>query len=330
MATKRIVFFTHKGGVGKTTITFHVACVLGSLGKKVLLVDADPQCNLSSYVIKEESLDEMLDASDGPTGETVWSAIRHVVSGTGNVKPVDPLQLNISGVCILPGDIRLFDYESALNDFWAECARRRERGFIGVSALSTAVASACSEGSFDYVLYDVGPNIGALNRSIVLDCDAIVVPAACDLFSARSFKTLGAAIHTWLTEWHALSTLAPASFPRLSGSPALLGYTVQRFKLYGGVPTEAAGKYMANLNSRVSSDLVAVFKEAPGSRVHKDAGSRPIGEIKEFSRLVPISQREGLPVFELSDATPEERTLALHQFSELVKRMRSRLGGTNA
>ena len=49
--TKRIALFNHKGGVGKTTTTFNLGWMLASKGKRVVLVDADPQCNLSGLVL---------------------------------------------------------------------------------------------------------------------------------------------------------------------------------------------------------------------------------------------------------------------------------------
>ncbi len=330
MAPRKLVFFNHKGGVGKTTLTFHAAAVLAEMGKRVLLVDADPQCNLSSYVIEETALDRMLDNSDSPKGSTLWTAVRDVVNGTGPVAHITPLDLSIPGLSILPGDIRLFEYESALADFWSECSKRRERGFVGVTALSRVVLEVCGTSSIDYVLFDVGPNVGPLNRSIVLDCDALIIPAACDLFSARAFKTLGRALYSWFSEWHAMASLAPNSFPKLRGATEVLGYTVHKFKLYVGVPTTQATKYMANLQSKVSEDLVHVLKDAPGARVHREAARRPIGQVKDFGRLPPISQLRGIPIYQLDEASEAERNSARSEFAALVERMRGRLGDSDA
>ena len=73
---KRISIFNHKGGVGKTTLTFNLAYQLAEMGKRVLLVDSDPQCNLTAYVIDPEVLDDLLDKADTEEGETVWSAVK--------------------------------------------------------------------------------------------------------------------------------------------------------------------------------------------------------------------------------------------------------------
>ncbi|MBZ3300250.1 ParA family protein [Xanthomonas perforans] len=55
----RIGIFNNKGGVGKTTYTYHVTHVLAGLGKRVLLVDADPQCNLSAYCLADEGIEQL-------------------------------------------------------------------------------------------------------------------------------------------------------------------------------------------------------------------------------------------------------------------------------
>ena len=48
---KKIVLFNHKGGVSKTTSTFHIGWMIAEMGHKVLLVDADPQCNLTALIL---------------------------------------------------------------------------------------------------------------------------------------------------------------------------------------------------------------------------------------------------------------------------------------
>ena len=81
--SKRVALYNHKGGVGKTTLTVNIASALAKAGKRVLLVDADPQCNLTSYLVESAVVDSWLDSSDSESGITIWSAIKPVVEATG-------------------------------------------------------------------------------------------------------------------------------------------------------------------------------------------------------------------------------------------------------
>ena len=121
----------------------------------------------------------------------------------------------------------------------------------------------------DFVFYDVGPNIGPLNRTILLDCDYFVVPAACDYFSTRALKTLGYSVANWIKDWEVISTLAPQGVELLSGRPIFLGYVLQRFRMYGGEISSTYRDYARQLERHVFSDVVSVLREvdpalAPG------------------------------------------------------------------
>src|SRR5438046_2236590 len=117
----RIAVFNHKGGVGKTTVTLNLAAALGEKGQTVLLVDSDPQCNLTAYLFEEASLDDLLDQSDTDAGKTVWSALKPVVELGGPVKIVKPAETALPKCFLLPGDLRLSEFELELNTFWSEC-----------------------------------------------------------------------------------------------------------------------------------------------------------------------------------------------------------------
>jgi cellulose biosynthesis protein BcsQ len=103
---------------------------------------------------------------------------------------VEPIE-RLANVFILPGDIRLSEFEQELSTLWSECFQRRPKGFRGTTALSNLVDYMAGKYEIDFVFYDAGPNIGPLNRVLLLDCDYFMVPVACDLFSIRALKTLG-------------------------------------------------------------------------------------------------------------------------------------------
>src|SRR3954447_15967066 len=123
----RLVVFNHKGGVGKTTLTVNIAATMARMGMRVLLVDSDPQGNLTSYLVDETVVDDLLDRSDGPEGNTIWSALKPVAEGIGEPKAVSALE-RYERLYLVAGDIRLAEFESQLSGFWAECFQRRVRG----------------------------------------------------------------------------------------------------------------------------------------------------------------------------------------------------------
>lgn len=308
---KRIAVFNHKGGVGKTTLTVNIAAALARLGKNVLLIDSDPQCNLTSYLIAPEVVDDMLDSSETASGRTVWSAVQPVAEGTAEVKIVAPIETAISRLFLIPGDIALSKYEQDLHTSWGECFQRRVRGFRGVSALSILVNTVSATSEIDYVFYDSGPNIGPLNRSILLDCDFFIVPAACDGFSVRAFRTLGRTLYDWINDWRTALTIAPDDTYLLPGRPVFAGHIIQRFREWAEQPAAAYQAFIPKIERGVTSDIVNVLRELDRSLAPLASTQYKLGQIKDFGRLAPEAQIDGVPIWEVGNATESERAWAL-------------------
>ena len=306
---KRLAIFNHKGGVGKTTLTMNIGAALAKRGRRVLLVDTDPQCNLTSYLVDSEVVDDLLDQSDGPDGQTVWSAVKPVSEALGGVSAVAPIELVIKNMFLIPGDIRLSEFEGDLNEFWGQCLQRKARGFRGTTAISDLVSSVARDLEIDYVLYDSGPNIGPLNRAILLDCDYFVVPVACDLFSMRALKTLGRTLVDWISSWETIADLAPAGTPLLPGRPTFLGYIPEGFRTYGGGVTQQQSYFLAQIEKEIHSQVVTLLRELDPLLVAKRRSFK-LGEVKHFGALVPASQRTGSPLYEVDAGSQTQRSEA--------------------
>jgi cellulose biosynthesis protein BcsQ len=317
---KRIAIFNHKGGVGKTTLTLNIADALASLGKTVLLVDSDPQCNLTSYLVEESVVDDLLDNSDSDVGRTVWSALKPVAEATGELQYVGPLESR-TNLYLVPGDIQLSAFEQELAIMWNECFQRKQKGFRGTTALSRLVNRAAEEIEADFIFYDAGPNIGPLNRVILLDCDFFIVPAACDLFSIRALKTLGHSLVNWVSEWETIVDLAPESAYLLPGKPKFLGYIPQRFKVYGGHVATDYSKYLPRIERGIASDIVAVLRRADPELVLPFSTSYQLGQVKDFASLATASQMQGVPIRDVRTGTPEQREAAKEEFADIAEKI---------
>ena len=317
---KRLAIFNHKGGVGKTTLTVNIAAALAALGKKILLVDSDPQGNLTSYLIEESVVDDMLDNADSLNGATLWSAVKAVVDGSGDIKTVKALE-RIQGVFLLPGDVRLSEFEELLTTMWSECFQRRQRGLRGTTALSRLVNEAAATYDVDFVFYDAGPNIGPLNRVILLDCEYFAVPVACDLFSMRALKTLGHTLVSWITDWRTITELAPEDAYLLPGRPRFLGYIPQRFRIYGQQLAGDYARYLPRIDKTVGNDIVTVLMQADSELVPKSITGNQLGQVKDFGALANASQNRGLPLKDVNAGTPTQRAEAERDFSEIASKI---------
>ena len=318
---KRIALFNHKGGVGKTTLTVNIAAALASVGKKVLLVDADPQCNLTSYLVAEDVLDTWLDESDTPGGTTLWAALRPIVQATGDIYQIEPVEPGIRRVLLLPGDIRLSDFEQELTQMWSDCFQRKLRGLRGTSALSQLVNLVSADHKVDFVFYDCGPNVGPLNRVILLDCNFFIVPAACDLFSIRALKTLGQTLATWVSDWRMIDRLAPDGMYLLRGDPHFLGYIPQHFRIYRGQVARGYSKYMSQIEKHIASDVVRVLRKIDPKLASVSLGQNKLGQIKDFGTLANESQIQGVPLMLANAGTPEQRRQAQIAFEAIAKKI---------
>lgn len=314
----RLTLYNHKGGVGKTTLMINIAAALAALGKRVLLVDADPQCNLTSYLVESEVVDDWLDNSDESKGVTIWSALKPFTESSGSLKTPKVFE-RLKNVFLLPGDIRLSEFEEDLNQIWIECLQRKVRGFKGASAISDLVNKIAERDNIDYVFYDVGPNIGPLNRIILLDCDYFIVPAACDLFSVRALKTLGKSLHSWISEWNIILQLAPDNTLLLPGKPKFMGYILQRFRMYGGVITTNFSTYVSKLEKAAHSDIAMVLRTIDTDLAKSTLSQNKIGQVKDFSGLVPESQSQGQPFFYVSNGNASLKAEAQKEFNLIAK-----------
>jgi cellulose biosynthesis protein BcsQ len=322
----RIAIFNHKGGVGKTTLNVNIAAALASFGKRILLVDSDPQCNLTAYLIEESVVDDLLDTSDSEVGgRTIWSAVKPVVDGTGAVKVIDPIE-RLSNVFILPGDVRLSEFEQELSSMWNECFKRKLKGFRGTTALSQLIDHVVLSNKIDFVFYDAGPNIGPLNRVILLDCDYFIVPAACDLFSIRALKTLGYTLINWISEWETIEELAPTNVHLLPGQPKFLGYIPQRFRVYGGDVASSYARYLPRIQKSISSDLVALLQRHDSALAPFSGTASELGQVKDFATIATASQSEGRPMKDVSVGNPDQKAEAQAVFSQIAQKILERTG----
>lgn len=315
----RITLFNHKGGVGKTTLTANIAFALAEMGKSVLLVDSDPQCNLTSYLLADDVVDDLLNKSSKSDGETIWTAVRPVVHNTGPGRLIKPQA--VGQLKLLAGDIKLSEFEEFLYDSWTDSLKRRLGALRAITSISTLVDQVHRQSPLDYVFYDTGPNIGALNRVLLLDSSFFIVPVACDLYSMRALATLGQALSRWVFDAETIAAIAPDDATLLSAKPALLGYIPQRFRVYGQNMAKEASSYLKEIKKRVQEDVAVVLRKQEACLAPQPSLDPMLGQVKDLASLVQVAQREGVPIWECSSATTTEAKSIRTTFRRMAKRI---------
>ena len=313
----RITIYNHKGGVGKTTLAVNIAFALSSLGKSVLLVDSDPQCNLTSYLLADDVVDDLLDHSNDQDGRTIWSAVKPVIDSTGSVRLVDLTE--IGDVALLPGDIRLSEFEEFLGDAWADGFKRRMGGLRATSSISYLISRLSSQHDFDFVFYDTGPNIGPLNRVLLLDSDFFIVPVACDLFSTRALSTLGQTIKKWIIDAETIDAIAPDGAMALKGRPEFLGYIPQRFRVYGQGMTREAKSYHKEIRNRVYKDISSVLRNIDKQLAPAHPANPLVGQVRDLASVVQIAQRQGVPIWDCTAPNAKLKESARKSFIHIAE-----------
>jgi len=295
-----IAFFNNKGGVGKTSLVYHVAWMMTRMGLRVVAADFDPQANLTANFLDEERLESLWAAGDALTtpGKTVYGSLAPLIRGVGDIS-APPLAEVTEQLLVLPGDLALSNFEDELSSQWPACLDGKERAFRVISAFWRLLTLAEQAAKADVVLVDVGPNLGAINRSALIAADHVVIPLAPDLFSAQGLQNLGPRLRTWRTEWHERITRNPASDLLLpSGDMHPVGYVLLGHGVRLGRPAHAYERWMARIPAVYRTSVLAVDQKAPV--IENDPYC--LAQLKHYRSLMPLSYEAHKPVFDLKPA----------------------------
>lgn len=295
---KTIAFFNNKGGVGKTSLVYHLAWMYAELGATVVVADFDPQANLTGMFLGDERLAELW--APGPREQTVFGAIRPLIDGTGDiaVPHVEPVAERIG---LLVGDLALSATEDELAKEWPNCLDRKPRAFRVLSALWRVIEAAAVARDATVALIDVGPNLGALNRAALIAADYVVVPLAPDLFSLHGMRNLGPTLRRWRTEWserRARNPVEGLAVPVGDMRPA--GYVVMQHAVRLDRPVQAYERWMEQIPGVYRSELLDERSAAAVPPVASDPHC--LAQLKHYRSLMPLAQAARKPMFKLTSA----------------------------
>lgn len=292
---KTIAFFNNKGGVGKTSLIYHLAWMFADRGIKALAVDLDPQANLTSMFLPEERLEELWPDDDHP--HTVYGAIRPILRGIGDIAQPH-VEMLTPKLGLIPGDLGLSRFEDKLSDAWPRCHNRDEAAFRTMTAFHRLVLQGAQWGA-DIALIDVGPNLGAINRAALIASDQVVVPLGADLFSLQGLKNLGPALQEWRQTWRELLAKAPEGLETPSGQMQPIGYVVSQHGIRESRPVKSYQRWVDRIPLVYRE---AVLSEHPVSVPSPSVDPFALALLKHYRSLMPMAMDAHKPMFALKSA----------------------------
>lgn len=299
---KSIAFFNNKGGVGKTTLLCNLGGFLSrKCKKKILVVDADPQCNTTTYVLDDE---QFYSVYFDPKDFTVSDFIPPLEDGEGFVKSFKPITTKFFGFDLIPGNPTFAVSEDFLAGEWKDVKSSDYRG-IRSTLFFAHFLTLCEE--YDFVLFDMGPSLGAINRSILLACDYFVTPMSSDVFSLLALGNIGKSIGMWRSTFlNGIRGLEPDKEGKIQEIPhtcdlKFLGYVEQQYitKSVDGKSraVKAYDEILKQIPQQITEKVVV-----PINGVAIEDFNYKIGSIPNYHSLVPMSQTAHKPIFDLSGA----------------------------
>lgn len=304
IATPSLAFFNNKGGVGKTTLSCNMASLIARKAEiRVLYVDCDPQCNATQLLIDEAHWERIYGNKQKSPNATLLRVFKNIrVGDSAIVTDLPVVRSTRFGIDVLPGHPTLSMLEDTFSQSWVDF----KAGQIGAARRSLWAQYLVRNAGYDLVVFDLGPSLGALNRTVLLGCATFVTPMAADLFSLYALDNIADWMHSWLKDYQRAASevwerdSAEAEEYDISLTPMITsgyrGYTVQQYvtrsSKSGIRNVRAYDRYKRQIPDRVKALLEWTPK-----------GLDPdLGVVPNMFAMVPLAQAVHAPITDLTNS----------------------------
>lgn len=332
---KKIAIFNHKGGVSKTTTSFNLGWSLANLNKKVLLVDADSQCNLTMYALGSDKYEEYYKIHK-------YDNIHSALTPAFKSQPKLIEAVNCPQICnnmyLIPGHLDFTENEVQLGiSMQLSDALGSMVNLPG--AINYLIEKTAQKYEIEYVIVDMNPSLSAINHNIFVCSDYFIIPTSPDLFSLMSIDSLCRVLPLWISwKQKAQKLLDDATYRLPNKVPVFLGYTVNDFNLSKGRPQHSFESFMDTISKKIVEELVpslksknmcldeSIYEEAYEEMQKKGFEGRIsysdiycLARVSNFNKLIAISNQNSVPVFNVdlngvSDYENQKKTLRWFRF----------------
>jgi len=242
--------------------------------------------------------------------QTIIELMKPIELGDSDIRsditPVRSSQ-NRFGVDLLPGHPRMSIIEDLLSRSWSEASG----GDIGGIRRSNWVRSLLRmyQDRYDLMLFDVGPSLGSLNRTVLMGASYFVTPMGADIFSIVGIRNIAEWLSNWTAVYHSAlelcrkrhpGALEEFQIPTDTEAAQFVGYTVQQYitKSKKGVrrPTLAFERILSAIPDEIMSSLHRFTR--PGL----DASAVRLGDVPNMFSLIPLAQSVNTPIAQLQSS----------------------------
>ena len=322
---KSIAVFNNKGGVGKTTLTYHLGYALAELGYKTLLVDLDPQSNLTLYGLTPEKLHDVWKVEDAfiddfrqARDKTPPDQFDCIASGVRSIhfllKPTedgidDPAQLSKplplhENLGLIPGRLSTHMFEDKIASRWSDIYRGDPQAIRTATRIRHLCVEYSQKYSYDFVVIDTSPSLGILNKVIITTVDGFFIPCMPDMFSLYGIQNIGRALKGWKQEFETIFMLL--SDAKLSYFPrtfvGFLGFTIYNANRYKRSTPWGLSKAHDNYAKQIPATIREHIHPDLWQHLNEDQLEEPIGEkaIMHSHRTLPaMAQKYRRPIWKV-------------------------------
>jgi len=319
--TKKILFTNNKGGVGKTTLAYNCAVSFAKLGFKTVLVDLDPQCNLTRLALGDNYYEQTLFSS---TEKDISSVLKGVIEGGSDIDLSVPfIQIpvanNSNNLSLLKGSVNLSLYENLLVSAFGQASSGQQLGYFQTSAIDRFLRNKGLNDEIDIFVIDTSPSLSLLNQVIFLGADYFVVPMMPDAFSVQGIENLGGMFEKWKQNWKvtakALSGNTESKFV-LAGDGLFIGYIINSYNVYGKQPIKDHRQWITKIPEKVK----AYLSEKHGRNgLVEQSWKNPLSEIQDYGRIPAKCQEIGVAIFDLDPNLLDEIHIGTKENIEKAK-----------
>ena len=296
------------------------------------MLDLDPQSNLTLYGLDDNRLqdiwvNEEKYVNEGfPTGSNTLNsgADDALLASTRSVhfllKPVEvgvddynklppPCEL-FENLYLIPGSITLSQFEGVLAERWVSPTEENILSIRTMTQFRTIAKRYSSEYEFDFVLADVSPSLGLLNRAIITTSDAFFMPATPDLFSMYGIRNIGQSLRKWENSFKQIASISQEGLRNLFPSECVkfLGYTIYNAKKRADQKMELAGahrNYAERIPKEVENWIPSNY--VAGANITRIAQSIGGNAVWHTHNTYPaLAQKYKCPIWHVPDATLEK------------------------